>query len=111
MRNIGSNTMQVFESYAECKRIILEWKSYFNDNEWRKILMKMDSLKDSRFTDEQKVKELQYAVTDLLWENDEARLLGFRAWLIEKRDETKNMLEYYERNENENRRISSKKQK
>ena len=101
--------MQVFEDYAECKRIILEWKNYFNDNEWRKILIKIDSLKDSRFTDEQKVKELQYAVTDLLWENDDARLLGFRAWLIEKRNETKNMLEYYERNENENKRISTKK--
>ena len=73
--------------------------------------MKIDSLKDSRFTDEQKVKELQYAVTDLLWENDEARLIGFRAWIIEKRNETQNMLEYYERNENENKRISTEKQK
>ena len=69
------------------------------------MLIKIDSLEYERFTDEQKIKELQYHVTDLLWSNDDARLIGFRAWIKMKIKETRNMMEYYRRNENENRKI------
>jgi len=101
--------MGVFKDYGETKMVVLEWQELFEAAKWDNIIMTIDLLDNCVWrSDDRKVREMVHVISDGLWGNKEAETMGFKRWIIYKRKETIDMIEYYKVNDNEYNRISEK---
>ncbi len=90
--------MMIFKDFHECKMVVLEWRNLFKYKYWKKIKMAIIHAEDSPVDDKKKMWLVQNALLDALWTNDEATTIGYREWIIDKRRETLDMIEYYKNN-------------
>lgn len=101
--------MGVFKDYGETKKVVLEWKELFESTKWDNILMTIDLLDNCGWrSDDRRVREMVHVISDGLWGNKEAETMGFKKWIVHKRKETINMIEYYKVNDDEYNKISKK---
>ena len=101
--------MGVFTSYSETKEVVLEWEEHFSKKKWVNILKTIDLLNSCAWrSDDRKIREMVHVISDGLWGNSEAEIMGFKKWIVYKRKETIDMIEYYKVNDNEYNRISKK---
>ena len=88
----------IFKDFYECKKIVLEWEKYFEPEHWVNIMNTIYKAETLHYSDKNRIFMVVSEITEALWHIDEAITMGYRPWMIAKKKETENMLEYYKNN-------------
>ena len=91
----------LFKDFRECRLVVLEWETYFDNKAWNNIYKAVLNADMSNIPDKNKIWSVSNAIIDGLWNNAEAEEIGYREWIIKKRQETLDMFEYYRNNPEE----------